>query len=191
MLSWSYEVPIGNGKMLGRNWTGVPQAIFSNWKFNSIDTFQTGSPFSITSGVNTLNPGASQRANYIGGDVLVSNPGPSLWWNPAAFATPALYQYGTSGRNSVLGPGTDEIDLSLFKTIPLANIRERHARRVPHGGFQSVQQASIRQPGRKRREVRVEAPRAFPTSGTLNYAGNPSFFQRTSREIQFALKLYF
>ncbi len=31
----------------------------------------------------------------------------------------------------------------------------------------------------------------LPTSGTLNYAGNPAFFQRTSREIQMAMKLYF
>jgi hypothetical protein len=28
-------------------------------------------------------------------------------------------------------------------------------------------------------------------AGTLNYAGNPAFFQRTSREIQLAMKLYF
>jgi hypothetical protein len=31
----------------------------------------------------------------------------------------------------------------------------------------------------------------IPSAGTLNYAGNPAFFQRTSREIQLALKLYF
>ncbi len=31
----------------------------------------------------------------------------------------------------------------------------------------------------------------LPTSGTLNYAGNPALFHRTSREIQLAVKIYF
>lgn len=35
------------------------------------------------------------------------------------------------------------------------------------------------------------ATSGVPGFGTLNYAGNPVFFQRTSREIQFALKLYY
>ncbi len=31
----------------------------------------------------------------------------------------------------------------------------------------------------------------IPGAAALNYAGNPAFFQRTSREIQLAMKLYF
>ncbi len=77
VVSWSYELPIGTGKMIGKNWTGAKQAAFGGWKFNSIDTFQTGSPFSISSSVNTLNNGASQRANSASGDrCWCQKPGP-------------------------------------------------------------------------------------------------------------------
>src|SRR5712691_8779467 len=60
-LSWSYELPIGKGKMLGKNWTGAKQAVFGGWKFNSIDSFYSGSPFSVISGTNTLRARAAAQ----------------------------------------------------------------------------------------------------------------------------------
>jgi hypothetical protein len=57
VLSWSYELPFGNGKLIGKNWTGPMQTIFGGWKLNSIDTFQSGSPFSVSSSVNTEGSG--------------------------------------------------------------------------------------------------------------------------------------
>ena len=49
------------------------------------------------------------------------NQGPSQWINPAAFAVPAnnIGRYGNSPVGSVLGPGTQAVSLSLFRTIPI------------------------------------------------------------------------
>src|SRR5215469_2951062 len=187
-LSWSYELPIGKGKLLGRNWEGVKQAAFGGWKLNSIDSFYSGSPFSVTSGTNTLGAGAgTQRANVVG-DWHVANPGPSEWFNPAAFATPGLYQYGNSGRNIIVGPGTRQVDLSLFKNIPLP--REGMRMEFRAETFNLFNHPQFNNPN-ENGATATAAAIGIPTSGTLNYAGNPAFFQRTSRQIQLALKLYF
>ncbi len=189
VLSWSYELPFGQGKTFGKNWQGPLNAIAGGWKLNSIDTFQRGSPFTVVSGTNTEGSGGgTQRAQLIG-TWQVSNPGPSEWFNPAAFTAPPSYTFGNTGRNIIVGPGTDQIDASLFKNIPLHwregmraefrtevfNLFNKPQFNNPNGSGASPGTASIGVPG----------------AGTLNVAGNPTYFQRTSREIQFALKLYY
>ena len=162
--------------------------LFGGWKLNSIDSFYSGSPFSVVSGTNTLGAGASaQRADVVG-DYQVANPGPNLWFNPAAFATPTPYKYGNSGRNITVGPGTNQIDLSLFKNIPLPHEGMRLEFRAET--FNLFNHPQFNNPN-ENGATATSATIGIPTAGTLNYAGNPAFFQRTSREIQLAMKLYF
>ena len=47
----------------------------------------------------------------------MSNPNRNEWYNPAAYGTPAPYTFGDAGRNSLLGPGYGEVDLSLTKSF--------------------------------------------------------------------------
>jgi hypothetical protein len=49
---------------------------------------------------------------------------PGSWFNPCAFAEPALTQsglpvFGTAGRNILVGPAFSNLDFSLSRTIPL------------------------------------------------------------------------
>jgi hypothetical protein len=41
------------------------------------------------------------------------------WFNPAAFAAPALTTYGNAGRNVLLGPASATSNLGLFKSLAL------------------------------------------------------------------------
>jgi hypothetical protein len=189
VLSWSYELPYGKGKAFGDNWNGPMNGIFGGWKFNSIDTFQTGSPFSVDSGANTEGSGGgTQRANVIG-SWQVPNPSPAEWFNAAAFAAPASYTYGNSGRNIIPGPGTDQIDLSLFKNIPL---KWREGMRLEFRAevFNLFHKPQFDNPNESGATAGAATIGVLGAS-TLTYAGNPAFFQRTSREIQLAMKLYF
>jgi len=43
-----------------------------------------------------------------------------LWLNPAAFATPAAFTFGTAGRNTVYGPGLQTLDLALQRQFALS-----------------------------------------------------------------------
>ncbi len=189
VLSWSYELPFGKGKWIGNDWSKPVDYVLGGWKFNSIDTFQSGSPFTVNSGTNTEGSGGgTQRANVIG-NWQVANPSPTEWFNPAAFAAPPSYTYGDTGRNIIVGPGTNEVDLSLFKNIPLPwregmrlEFRAEVFNLFNHPQFDNPNESGA---------TAGAATIGVSGAGTLNYAGNPAFFQRTSREIQLAMKLYF
>ena len=47
----------------------------------------------------------------------MSNQNRSKWFDPTAFTVPALYVYGNSGRNILMGPRFSSADISLQKTF--------------------------------------------------------------------------
>ena len=53
------------------------------------------------------------------GNPGVSNPSITHWFNPAAFADPAYGTFGSEGRNTLIGPGFTNIDLSIAKEFTL------------------------------------------------------------------------
>jgi len=56
-----------------------------------------------------------------GVDPHVSNPGPELWFNPAAFAQPADFTLGDASRThaSLRMPGNQNHDVSVSKRLAL------------------------------------------------------------------------
>ena len=74
----------------------------------------------ITTGADRALTGMqNQRANQVlddpYGDRSLNN-----WFNPAAFAQPALGTHGNSGRNAYEGPGKRVVDLSLVRSFRFA-----------------------------------------------------------------------
>ncbi len=92
------------------------RALVSGWRLSGIFRALSGSPFSVTTGLDrslTGNPG-QQRANVSGDPYLKQG---TTWLNPAAFSQPALGTFGNSGRNQFYGPGTKGVDLSLVRAF--------------------------------------------------------------------------
>ena len=90
------------------------------WALSGIFNFEGGqyfSPYYSTSPGN-LNSPIYDRPDLVG-DPHVAHPNRNLWYNPAAYATPAQYTFGDAGRNSLLGPGFGEVDLSLTKSFAI------------------------------------------------------------------------
>jgi hypothetical protein len=86
--------------------------IIGGWKMNAVYTVQSGTPFTVYSGFDGI-----KRADQNGNP----NDGPKTtdrWFNTTVF-TPAVGAQGTAQRNSVRGPGSRVLDLSLFKTFAL------------------------------------------------------------------------
>ena len=105
--SFTYQLPGFRGR-------GLAGAALGGWQINGILQSQTGLPFTPQLQNATVNTGTGSRPDRAGSGVL-SNPTINLWFNPAAFTTPALYTYGNAGRDILFGPGRTNFDTSLFK----------------------------------------------------------------------------
>jgi hypothetical protein len=180
VLSWSYEFPFGRGKKFASDAHGVLQTAIGRWRLNSIDTFSTGSPFTPVMVSSLLNSGSNvQWPNRVGSGSL-ANPTIHAWFNTADFVSPGNYVYGNSGRNILFGPGTRQFDLSLFKDFAFNESASRGLQ-FRAEAFNVLNTPQFNNPN---------AQIGNAAAGTIASAGAPLLFQRTSREIQLALKLY-
>lgn len=111
-LSYLYKMPFRFQNRL-LNYT------LGGWENSGIVSLQTGFPFTVMVGGDIPNIGASgsnTRANVVG-DWRVNNPNIDAWFNRAAFAQPAAFTFGDTGRNILNGPGNRSFDMTLNKAI--------------------------------------------------------------------------
>ena len=179
VLSWTYSFPFGRGKKFASDARGAREALIGGWRLNSIDTFKRGAPFTPVMVSSLLNSGSAvQWPNRIGSGNL-ENRSIRAWFNIADFVSPGNYTYGNSGRNILFGPGTRQVDLSLFKDFAF----NERGRRLE---FRSEAFNVLNTPQFNGPNVQI----GNAAAGTITSAGAPLLFQRTSRQIQLALKLY-
>jgi hypothetical protein len=95
------------------------RVVGSGWTVSTIFRVLSGNFQSLTTTQDrALNNTVNQRVNQI----LASPYGdktPGNYFNPAAFALPALGSLGNSGRGSVAGPGTWQFDMALKRSFQL------------------------------------------------------------------------
>jgi hypothetical protein len=172
-LSAIYELPFGQGKLLGRDASGIIGGLISGWQLGGILTLQSGQPLTVTLPYDNPNVGEGAKLPDLIGD---PNTGPKTvdkFFNTDAFAAPAPFTFGNAGIGIVTGPGIQQLDLSLVKNVRLTND--------------------------VRLEVRVEAFNALNhliMGDPDTTFGTPGFGQVTStrldnREMQFAVRLVF
>jgi len=109
-----------NNKVLG--------AIADNWQLSGIASFVSGAPsgitLSTTTGLDIPGGGDGVRPIVLSNPILPKSQRSLLqYFNTSAFAMPALGTYGNAPRDVVRGPGINNIDMSIFKNIP---IREKY-----------------------------------------------------------------
>jgi hypothetical protein len=117
-VSAVYDVPAWGRNLLTRMLT-------ADWRASTVFQAQSGFPMTISVFGDTANAGTALgenpvRANATGSQVF--GPGTRnsrTWFNPAAFAAPAAYSFGNSGRNSVVGPGMETMDLSVVRSFAI------------------------------------------------------------------------
>jgi hypothetical protein len=130
VLNYVYDLPFfkNSGAWLKNSLGG--------WQVSGIMTFMSGTPLNIGCGLSGLESGVGGgvKCNTVGeqsGKSIVEHGvyGPTVqWFNVDAFTQPTLDQlyadnqpgmFGFGGRNTVIGPGRNNWDLSLFKNISI------------------------------------------------------------------------
>jgi hypothetical protein len=180
-LSGTYEMPFGKGKRWMNSGPRPVDWIIGGWQINNILTLQGGLPFTPIMQTSTLNTGTgSQFPNRIASGELPSGERTiDRWFDVSAFTAPAQFTFGNSGRNILRGPGTKQLDVSLFKSFPFLERRRVEFRAE---AFNVLNTPQFNNPN-----VSI----GFSGAGRITSAGSPTVYQRTSRQIQLALKVYF
>lgn len=177
VLSGSYQIPFP------RSAARLARAAFGGWQLNTIANFSSGTPFTVYDSANAALEGSapeitgfySSRPNLIG-DPNQGPHTPNQWVSRAPFQRldPATQagQFGNEGRNAVRGPGISNVDLSLLKTVPVA---ERARLQFRAECFNIANHANFGLP---------DNDIASPTFGQVLEAGAP-------RLLQFGVKLIY
>ncbi len=101
--------------------SGPARTVLGGWQFNGIVTLSSGTPFTVSSGRDTMLSFSTSRANVVGDPELPGDRSRAdviqMYFNPQAFAVPQDGTLGNSPRNFLIGPGVKNVDLSFFKTF--------------------------------------------------------------------------
>ena len=174
VASWSYALPFHS--------SGALHQVVEGWQLNAILSLYGGLPFTVNSANDTLNIGSGTRADRLrDGSLPAGQQTVQRWFDTAAFATPGLQKFGDAGRNILRGPGTKQLDCSLFKAFPFSPDSVRRVE-LRAEAFNLTNTPQFDNPNS-----------TFGSAGfgTITSAGAPLTLQRTSRQLQLALKLYF
>jgi hypothetical protein len=100
------------------------RALLDGWQVAGILTAQTGLPFTPVLGVNPANTTGQARPDRLASGVLPSSQRSiDRWFDVTAFATPAPFTFGNSGRNILRGPGIANLDAMLSRTFRITEQR--------------------------------------------------------------------
>jgi hypothetical protein len=123
----TYELPFGHGRQFVLH--GPLDQIAGGWRLASLFQWHGGVPFtpviqsSVSGGIDPGLTPSFAAGSYLYpervADPNVSNRSHAMWFNPAAFANPGAGTFGDAGRNTLIGPGFANVNLSLAKEFRL------------------------------------------------------------------------
>jgi hypothetical protein len=185
VMTFSYQLPIGRGKWLGKNWRKPLNLAAGGWEVSGIYTFSAGFPLNSGSQFRELPlQGATlwegvQRPNLIGDPRRDGSVKDRLnrYFNESAFSRPAPDTYGSMPRTlpNYRSPGIRNADMAIFKRLTITESKYVQLRLE---AFNLTNTATFATPHR--------------TFGATNfgiidtYAGG-----RGPRELQVAVKFYY
>ncbi len=168
--------------------------LVEGWELAGILQLQSGNPINVITNNSTFTGVASLRPDILGAVDTGARPAPdgNVLWFPAfsgctgtptagcLFLAPTPARFGNLGRNVIIGPGFQNLDLSLIKTT---RITERVRVQFRADSFDLFNHPNFGQPNR--------VVSSAATFGEITTTRFPTGDSGSSRQIQLALKLIF
>jgi hypothetical protein len=120
-IAWVYDLPFFKK-------TGLRHTLLGGWEWSGIETFYTGTPFSVTDGTSYGDNagvgngvGTGSFADRIGNpraDIPTQSNSTTyseFYYNPGAYALPTGLTFGNSGRDSLPSAPRLNFDMGIFK----------------------------------------------------------------------------
>ncbi len=154
--------------------------IVGGWQINGILSMYDGFPMRVTS-PNTLNCCTSYPDRIADGRLPRSQQTLQRFFDVDAFVRPGPQTFGNAGRNILFGPGTKNLDFSIFKEFFFGENQQRRLQ-FRSEFFNLTNTPQFNNPTTNIGSANVARIRSAASTITL---------QRIPRHIQFGLKLYF
>jgi hypothetical protein len=145
VLSYIWDIPVGRGRRLelGNAWLN---GLIGGWQFNGITSARSGTPFTPRLSVNPAQSGHPRPDRVGDGNLPRGERSAARWFDPSAFAAPVPFNYGTAGRNILIGPGFFNTDFGLFKRFRFEGPTRRNEIQIRLEAFNVFNQPHYRQP---------------------------------------------
>jgi hypothetical protein len=202
-LNGTYDLPFGRNRRFASERNFFVEDVVSGWSVSAIANLQSGFPFSPQLGYNPT--GSGDTRNPVRPDINPSFRGKlyphtvSQWFNPQAFSAPLSTlsstgaitggAVGNLARDTLIGPGSKELDLALLKNTHLREglnlqFRSEFFNVLNHTNFSTPNAITY-----------ASAPTLVSGAYTLpsvsSTAGVITSTSTSSRQIQFGVKLIF
>jgi hypothetical protein len=214
-ISYIYQLPsLGRKYFRGNRFAG---GALDNWQLSGIANFQSGAPQRVGIGSISCAPSSNPlcgSGNFTGSNetwygtpdramapLLTFNPQyganfhgvNSDWFNPGSASLPNINQPGTYVQPQFLGPGSNNWDMTLFKSFSLGEDRRLEFR---WAAFDVFNRAQLDNPQTGANFVWQLPPGATSLSQGHAILTNPNTFgyildKHGHREMEFAIKLFF
>ena len=191
-INGTWELPVGHGHAALGNASSLVQDVLGGWSVNGIATLQSGFPFSPQLGYNptgngdSRNPARPQLNPDFHGSLYPKTA--TEWFNPDAFTAPYPGTFGNASRDSLIGPGLTDVDLSFAKNTTVhehlrAQFRAEYFNILNHTNLTTPNAVVFSTGPTQAKPSTAEA--LSPTAGVATATAT------TSRQLQFALKILF
>jgi hypothetical protein len=173
VTSFVYDLPFARGD----GWLGgskFARAVFGGFQIGGIFVAQTGQPINPLVAGNPANTTRPVRPDRLGdGRLARGERSVDRWFDPAAFAVPAAFTYGNSGRNVLRGPGLVNLDFLIARNFHLKETMRLELR----GEFFNLTNTA--------HFARPNATIGSPEAGTITATAAPN------RQVQLGLRFVF
>jgi hypothetical protein len=174
----------------GRHTSGFSGLALNGWQLSSIFQASTGQPFTVTIagdplGLNSVVPfDFPDRLKTPGCGSLVHPRNTLNYIKTECFAFPnPSNRMGNAGRNELIGPGITNLDLSIYKSVPLTKISESTSVQFRVEGYNVLNHADFAPPN-SNNTIFDSTGNLVPGVGSLT---DPTTL--ASRQIQLGAKL--